>query len=170
MKPVLRTLIFALAILIAACGSENAPSDTMPSATKAIQVDACALLTHEEIETRIGKVPGTPEAAMFGAIPTCTWPSADGSELQILHVSVARRATADYDTFLEEQQAAWGEDYSAGDYELFDVGDFAVRQDDAIFYVFEGGYQLNIAGSLRDGLPPDDACTELGRIAASRLP
>ncbi len=169
MRSFLRTSIYALTASLAACGSEDASPVAESSSNALAQIDPCTLLTPAEIEMHIGTAPGAPESAMFGAIPTCTWPAADGSESQILHVSVARRATADYESFLADQQEAWGEDYSAGEYELVDAGDFAVRQDAAMFFVFTGDYQLNFAGSLRDGLPSSEACKELGQIAVSRL-
>ena len=169
MRCLLRTSVFALTASLAACGTEDASPVAESSSNALARIDPCTLLTPEEIVTHIGSAPGAPESAMFGAIPTCTWPAADDSESQILHVSVARRATADYESFLAEQQEAWGEDYSAGEYELIDAGDFAVRQDAAMFFVFTGDYQLNFAGSLRDGLPSSEACKELGQIAVSRL-
>ncbi len=163
--------LLILSLLLAACGQSDVTPPTEASESESVQLDVCTLLTGSEIETHVGQAPGAAESAMFGLIPTCTWPSADGSEPQILHLSVARRGgMGDYEGFLADQRATWGEDFSPDDYEKFDIGDFAVWQDDAMFFVFTDEHQITMGGSLRDGLPSKEACEALGRLAVTRLP
>lgn len=65
-------------------------------------LDACTLLTAEEIESATGYAPGEgsdPVKSVSGAAPICAWPAKDGSVHQVAQVLVSWSASKTFDDY-----------------------------------------------------------------------
>jgi hypothetical protein len=152
---------------MAACSKRSKAANAQQAAADKLKaIDACALLTAEEIE----QAPGEPEAKKVGeVVPTCSWPAADGSSSQIVHILVGRTGPATYEAFLENMKEQLEEGFSAADYERLDIGDYGVWWKDANVQVHTSDFMIAVTNGE---LPPADRdiCIELAKKAMARLP
>lgn len=117
MNPFLRTATsMAALILLTGCGDgKSAPPDASLET-----IDACALLTAEEIKKATGITPGAPQDQSGSGPPMCIWPSQDGSYPFGVNLLVA--PSLDYTSF-DAALAEWQE--SARDMDMeFDTADY----------------------------------------------
>lgn len=71
--------IFLTGLLVVACGGGSAPDSSAQAGSRPAKksdtskIDACSLLTTEEIEAAAGWKPGAPDADTHGTTKTCTY-------------------------------------------------------------------------------------------------
>ncbi|HSM59867.1 MAG TPA: DUF3558 family protein, partial [Longimicrobiales bacterium] len=89
-------------------GEEQEPAEAASAAAGEVvavdDIDACTLLTADEIRSATGYDPGPgadPVADISGAAPICAWPSADGSVHQVVQVLVAYATSDTYEEYLQ---------------------------------------------------------------------
>jgi hypothetical protein len=164
-------LTLCTSIVVVGCSESSRAASTQQGVAEQLEaIDACALLTAEEIEQATGKAPGAPEPKKVGDIvPSCRWPAADGSSTQIVHVLVGRTGPATYEAFLENMKEQLEEGFSADDYEKLDIGNYGVWWKDVNVQVYTSDYMIVVTNSE---MPPADrdVCIQLAKKAMARLP
>lgn len=127
-------LLSSLAVLGTGCGGgaepadEGAPADTTATAERT-GVAPCELLTASDIESATGVAPAAAEPDP--AEPMCNWPASDGSEDQVVHLIVTDAPAADYEEYVANARAEWGDGWDEAEFRrnfqpVDGPGDFAV--------------------------------------------
>jgi hypothetical protein len=146
--------------------SSAAPSER---ATVLDDLDACALLTDDEILAATGHEPGPgtdPGADIRDAVPACEWPSADGSVGQVAQVLVGP-TTADS---FEEHRDAMMADGLEGLREIEGVGRFASFLESVnMLYAFGETHMVTVTVEPAPGHDAVAAATALARAVLERV-
>jgi hypothetical protein len=173
----LRPLLAILLAVLAACAGEEAPdaaSQEAPPATSSDEpLDACSLLTVDEIRAATGHDVGAGVMTGQGeGSSMCSWPSADGSNEHAVQVSVVRAA---YDTYDEYAAAMAADGVMAGYRQIEGPGRFSTLiEETTIVQSYGETYmvQVTLDGLLPSGLALADgvaASVELARAALARV-
>jgi hypothetical protein len=167
------TVAALLAVVLGACGGDT-PS--APPSTALDEVDACALLTAEEIEEATGIAPGAPDdSGPASGPPMCNWPAADNSHPFAVSLLVA--PSDNYTSFdgalarWQESAEGMGMEFDANDYqEVEGPGTVNSWMEEAgMLQAHRGNRMVQVFAQVapdRDGLA---ASTALARHAMARL-
>ncbi|HXE80516.1 MAG TPA: DUF3558 family protein [Vicinamibacterales bacterium] len=167
----------ALVLGLWGCGGGD-PSDR-PSASSGgaradrqdelTEMDACALLTVEEIEAATGHAPGKgedPVKEVESAAPMCTWPSADGKVPQVVQLLISWSGATDYESYRD----AMVKEGVANLRKVDGAGRFAVLLEDMnLVQAFGERYMVQTMVSAGDGKDPVEGAVALARAAMDRL-
>lgn len=149
-------------------GEEQTQSETASEFNLA-DLDACTLLTLEEIRSATGYDPGAgtnPTADVSGAAPMCAWPSADGSVDQIVQVMVTRATS---DTYEEYRQSMAEQDITEFS-QIEGPGRFTVLLEGVnMIHTFGERFMVQVLVEPAEGSDPVAAATALAGAALSRL-
>lgn len=145
-------LIGMLAAAVGACaggdGSENAAPGAAASSASTGSVDACALLTSEEIEEVMGWAPGAPDGTPGAVGSRCRWEAASG-DLRSVDLMLMTRAPSNYEQ-LESEVRGSGDDMLPH-VERVSLGDFAVWGGTVdgygMLFIVKSGKALNVAST-----------------------
>lgn len=159
----------------AACagGEEREPAEAASEAAGEVvdleDLDACTLLTPEEIRAATGYDPGAgtdPTADVGGAAPMCAWPSADGSVDQVVSVLVA---FATYDTY-EEYREAMAQEGVTEFSQVDGPGRFTVLLDGVnMIQAYGERFVVEVMVEPAEGVDPVAAMTTLAGAALGRI-
>jgi hypothetical protein len=171
-------LILAPVIFLtgASCVGEDVPDDTAaPTAEVTTDVgllediDACALLTVDEIRSTTGHDPGSganPVGTISGAAPICAWPSADATLGQVAQLLVSY---ANADTFEEYRQAMTQPGGTAFS-QIDGPGRFTVLLNElGMVQSFGDRFMVQVMVSPAEGRDTIAAATSLAAAALARL-
>lgn len=156
---------------LAGCGGSDVPepSATTESAPErpAGSVDACGLLTAEEIGGVMGASPGEPQAGP-SQMGDCTWPSSSGSG-PLVTLELTQSGYSTFEAFVASYQSEFGgEEPSRDQYRpVVGLGDWAMYVvDDGLLQIHRAGRMLLIGTSPAG----EEQAVGLGQKAITRLP
>jgi len=136
--------------------------------------DPCALLSAADIASTTGRPAGAPERTPGRFAATCKWPSADGTDPEMVHVMVSTAEVASYDDYGARTRHAMGRVFSENELQKVEgLGDFAVWAGDArsgALQIFSKGRLLQITAAATGDRPARDVATALARLAMPRMP
>jgi len=167
-------LILAFA---AGCGGGDeqgrTAAETSSSATDTrkmlADIDACTLLTPEEIQSATGHSPGSgidPVKSISGAAAMCAWPSEDGSVHQVAQVLVSWASAKNFD----EYRQAMEKEGVTTIRQVDGPGRFtAVLEDMRMVQVFGERFMVQTMVEPREGTDPVAAATALAAAALERV-
>jgi hypothetical protein len=112
-------VLVSLAVIAAACGGSDGetPAGVTETAARASRVtslddlDACSLLTADEIRSATGHAPGdgADPLTLQNAAPMCAWPSSDGSVRQVVQLLVTYAPDGTFEEYrdrMKQEQTA----------------------------------------------------------------
>jgi len=159
----------------------EAAAETAPPAAAAGPIDACALLTADEVAPLVPEPTPTPEASEDGPIPTysCEWSAANPDTM--IPVSVAVSVSPGFVSgsgaspdFVKTMIAAEGSDPDNGGRIVDGLGDAASVTSmvafDATVQFLEGDTLVAVTYTGENGAAKQDAVVELARVVEGRLP
>lgn len=172
-------MLAVLALTLAtACGGgddqaqmENADPAANPDGGVAVldDIDACSLLTAEEIRSATGYETGEgtdPVADISGAAPMCAWPSADGSVNQVAQLLVSHASAESF----EQHREYMAEQGVTGITQIEGPGRFTVRLDDTnMIQSFGNRFMVQVMLEPAEGIDVAAAATTLTRSALDRI-
>jgi hypothetical protein len=101
------SVMVATAPACAGGDDEAAVSETGSTSGSLEDIDACALLTSDEIRAATGQEPGTgidPMDGVSASAPICAWPSADGSITEIAQILVSIASADSYESYRQSME------------------------------------------------------------------
>jgi hypothetical protein len=145
-------LIGMLAAAVGACaggdGSEDAAPGAAASSASTGSVDACSLLTPQEIEEVMGWAPGEPEGTPGAVGSRCRWEAASG-DVRAVDLMITMRAPATFEQ-LDSEVRGSGNDI-VPNVERANLGEFAVWGGAAggygMLFIVKSGKTLNVAST-----------------------
>ena len=176
-----------LAAVLVACSTPPPERDTSERAasaqagragaggrSEAGMPDPCALLSTAEIASMTGRPAGAPERTPGRFAATCKWPSADGTDPEMVHVMVSTAGVASYDDYVARTRHAMGRVFSENELQKVEgLGDFAVWAGDArsgALQIFSKGRLLQVTAAATGDRPARDVATALARLAMPQMP